>query len=80
MLNLLIALLSESHGEVMQLEQQASVYEKLQLILSLKTSFLVLIQEKSRKSISSISQENALNEYVSFLKRQTFGDSSAADN
>ena len=68
MLNMLIALISESHGDVMKFEHQASIYEKLQLIIGIKSSFLAMI--KSR--LFSADKENSKNNYLFFLQSQKY--------
>jgi hypothetical protein len=67
MLNMLIALISESHGDVMKLEHQAAVYEKLQLIIDISNSTLVSFENWLRKPGRIIDTDQ---EYISILKNQ----------
>ena len=54
MLNMLIALISESHGDVMKLEKQAEVYEKHQLIIELKKTELNFFSGKKKDVLRSV--------------------------
>ncbi len=75
MLNMLIALISESHGDVMKLEKQAERYEKLHLIInSYQVSLWRLLSNvlKKRKGDSEgdspILTEKNFVKYCSFLR------------
>ena len=67
MLNMLIALISESHEDVMKLEHQAAVYEKLQLIIDISQSSLRYFKRSLDEKDNNETEEH---QYISILKNQ----------